>query len=150
MIRNSCLLCRLVLLLSLPASHALCELTPDQVNERARRVEDQLLSPCCYSEALTVHRSDLAAQLRTEIRHMVEAGRSDREILDIYIARYGLRVLREPEGARRTWLNGVAIGGVLLGLLIAVVALRRLRRPLTPQPAETTATPPPVPEDDLW
>jgi cytochrome c-type biogenesis protein CcmH len=121
----------------------------DEAGDRARRIENQLLAPCCYSESLAVHRSELAARLRAEVRQAVDHGRSDQEILDEYKARYGLRILREPEGERRIWLHAGVVAAVLLGILILVLAMKRLRRPVS-APAPPATNLPSPPEDDLW
>lgn len=125
-------------------------LLANDAEDRTQRIEDRLLAPCCYSESVKVHRSELAAQIRVDIRRAVEAGRSDREILDSYIARYGLRILREPEGARSTWLHGGVLFGVFLGTLVAVLVIRRLRkqaRRAAPSYAGVVAD---LPDEDLW
>ncbi len=107
------------------------------------------MAPCCWSESLAVHRSQLAAQLRNEIRGAVDAGRSDREILDAYISKYGLRILREPEGARRAWLNGVLVVALILGILVLVLVLRRLR-PESPAQTPVYANAGKLPDEELW
>ena len=74
--------------------------TADQ-RERIERIENSLLAPCCYAEAVSRHNSEVAVQMRLEIAAWVKEGKSDREILNTYKKLYGLRGLREPEGS--TW-----------------------------------------------
>jgi len=117
--------------------------------DRAARIEDQLLAPCCYAESVRVHRSELAAQMRIEIRRAVGAGLSDQKILDAYVARYGLRILREPVGARRAWLYAVVLTALAGGFLTMVLAIRKSRKRSQAEPA----TAPDVstrPEEILW
>jgi cytochrome c-type biogenesis protein CcmH len=133
----------LLILLALPSLAV--ETTPD----RARQLQDKLLAPCCYSESLAVHRSELAAKLRSDIRNAVAAGKSDREIIDGYVAQYGLRILREPEGERSTWLHVIPIVAVLLGMLCVLLVLKRLRG--SPKPKAAVPAGPQVDVDeDLW
>jgi cytochrome c-type biogenesis protein CcmH len=112
---------------------ALPPLAAENAPDRARQIQDKLLAPCCYAESLAVHRSELAARLRSEIRGAVKAGRTDREIIDGYIAQYGLRILREPEGQRSTWLHIVPIALVTLGIVAFVLVLRHLRESGSPR-----------------
>lgn len=107
--------------------------------ERIRKIEDSLLSPCCYGGQVSTHTSDVAAQMRAEITQMVLDGRSDREIRDYYVRLYGQRVLAEPEGPKRVMLYGIPVTVAVVGILFVVAFLRkaiqaridgsRLRRP---------------------
>jgi cytochrome c-type biogenesis protein CcmH/NrfF len=94
---------------------------------RIERLEEKLLAPCCYTENLTRHRSEVALQMRKEITAWVAEGKSDREILDTYRARYGARVLAEPEGSTGVWLHAIPLAALLLGLLLVVGVLCKWR-----------------------
>ncbi len=107
----------LVLAIGLPAS--------DQ--DRVKALQDKFLSPCCWSESVLHHRSEVAAEMRQEIASLVQAGKSDREILDTFIARHGRRVLREPEGTASWVLNSVLAAVLVLAAFAVVVMIRRLR-----------------------
>jgi cytochrome c-type biogenesis protein CcmH/NrfF len=131
------------------SGYAVADLPDGERPDRVRHIEEQLLAPCCYAESVRVHRSQTAADMRAEIQRAVAAGQSDREILDGYIARYGLRILREPEGARRSWLHGVLFAVLTGGILGVVLVLRRMRK-------KALAAPPvyrgsvALPDEDLW
>jgi len=92
---------------------------------RIRRLERRLLAPCCYSESVADHRSEVAVQMRQEIRQMVREGRSDQEILDYYKSRYGVRVLAEPEGELWWVMNVVPVVALAVGLVIVLMVVRR-------------------------
>ncbi len=100
----------------------------DSARERIASLESKLLAPCCYSEPVSVHRSEVAAQMRAEIRQMVAEGGTDRAILDRYKAQYGLRVLRDPEGAAWWWVTLVPAFLALAGLLVVLSLIRKWRR----------------------
>ena len=91
---------------------------------RIKKLEDSLLSPCCYSEPVSRHMSEISFQIRKEIEEKVRVGQSDREILDYYKQLYGERVLLEPEGAKRTALYSVPILLSVAGLALVVIFLR--------------------------
>jgi len=71
------------------------------------KLQRELLAPCCYHETLDRHNSDIAVTMRAEIHSMLTAGKSEREILDLYQSRFGKQVLAEPEGT--TWWVGTLI-----------------------------------------
>ncbi|MCS6953951.1 MAG: cytochrome c-type biogenesis protein [Bryobacterales bacterium] len=98
-------------------------------DQRIRVLQESLVAPCCWNESVATHRSPVAAEMRREIAQWVRQGRSDREILDVYVQRYGKRVLREPEGALRSWLYVIPVVAVGLGLALTLHVMRRLRRP---------------------
>jgi len=87
----------------------------------------------CQNEALADSNVSLAADLRLEVHDLIKAGKSDDQIRDYLVARYGEFILFRP---RMSWRNAWlwAAPGVLLlgGLAIAVRVLRqRARLPIT-------------------
>jgi len=115
---------------------------------RIERLENALLAPCCYSEPVSRHNSEVAAKMRAEITAWVSEGKSDREILDTYKKLYGLRVLAEPEGSTWWWSNIVPWAVLLAGTLLAVRILRKWRRSPRPSPVETSQEVVNVPDMD--
>lgn len=118
----------------LPASAAAAP-----AKQRIRLLEESLLAPCCWRESVAVHQSPVASEMRREIARLVQEGRSDREILDYYIQRYGKRVLREPEGSLRDWLYVIPVAASVFGLGFTIQVIRRLRK----YPGECPAPPGP-------
>ncbi len=125
---------RILPLAALLASMAFAQLTPEQ-SARVEELQRALLAPCCYSEPVAEHRSEISLKMRDEIREMVAAGKTNREILDHYKAQYGMRILVEPEGTLSVWLNVIPVVILVGGLAAVVLILRRWRRPV---PAEST------------
>jgi len=99
------------------------------------KLQHELLAPCCYRETLDHHMSQEAYTMRAEIHNLVLAGKTEREIIDLYKARYGVRVLGEPEGA--AWWIGTCTPFVALALGVGVLILliRKWRRPASARPA---------------
>jgi len=64
--------------------------------ELARRIEGELMAPCCWAEPVSQHMSQVAEEIRRDIRAMLAAGKSEQEILDFYVAQYGERILTTP------------------------------------------------------
>ncbi|GAB2779971.1 cytochrome c-type biogenesis protein CcmH [Halomonas shantousis] len=97
----------------------------------AQRYEDlteSLRCPKCENQAIGDSNSPIAADMRERVAAQLQEGRSDREIQDYMIQRFGDYVLYNPRLSERTWLLwGLPAGLVLLGaLLIAFIV--RLRR----------------------
>jgi cytochrome c-type biogenesis protein CcmH/NrfF len=61
--------------------------------ERVAALEGKLLAPCCYQEPVARHQSEVAVRMRLEIERLVAAGKSESEIISLYVARHGERVL---------------------------------------------------------
>jgi cytochrome c-type biogenesis protein CcmH len=83
-----------LLLLALAALPAVAE---EPLEETALRLETKLMSPCCMSGTVADHGSGIAIQMRREIRTMLGEGKTEREILDHYIAQHGPQILAVPE-----------------------------------------------------
>ncbi|MFZ5927275.1 MAG: cytochrome c-type biogenesis protein [Acidobacteriota bacterium] len=109
-----------------------------QVSNRIRALQEKLIAPCCWSESVAMHRSEVAAEMRAEIARMVNEGRSDSEILDFYKAKYGKRILMEPEGELRVWAYTIPIAAAVVGLGLVVWLIRRMVRP-QPENSESGA-----------
>jgi len=117
-------------ILWLVAGPALAQLTPEE-QARVERLQHKLLAPCCYTESIAEHRSEVALQMREEVRRMVQEGKSDQEILDYYKARYGMRVLAEPEGKLWWWMNIIPAVALLAGLLLVIYLVLKWYRSST-------------------
>jgi len=102
----------------------------DSRTELESRLQHKLMAPCCYGGTIDQHNSDAANQMKVEIHEFVSAGRSERQILDYYKARFGTRILAEPEGL--TWWFGTLTPLVALigGTLIVIRLIRKMKRPV--------------------
>ena len=93
------------------------------------KLQHELLAPCCYRETLDHHMSQEAYTMRVEIHSLVLAGKTEREIIDLYKARYGMRILGEPEGPA-WWISTCTPFVVLmLGAGVLILLIRKWRRP---------------------
>jgi len=112
-------------------------------SERYNKLTHELIAPCCWREAIAIHRSEESIQMLDEVEQLVIAGRSEQEIKAIYVARYGVRILADPPGRAGQWLYVVPFA--LLGclLLLATLRLRSMvalgAPPLLHAPAELMA-----------
>ena len=107
--------------------------TAEQQRARVEQLENAVLAPCCYTEPVSRHQSEIAVKMRLEIAKWVAAGKSDREILDTYVGLYGAKVLVDPRTVPRGWMPFVPWFVLVLRVFVAVWFLRRWRNRPTPQ-----------------
>ena len=67
-----------------------------QQQEQFRELIGKLRCLVCQNESLAASQADLAQDLRNEVYKMMRAGKSQDEILDFLVARYGDFVLYDP------------------------------------------------------
>ena len=134
------LLATLAVLATLAAPAA--ALSPDELlkdpalEHRARAISAQLRCLVCQNQSIDDSDAPLAKDLRTLVREQLTQGKSDAEIMDFVVARYGEFVLLKPRlttGTLLLWGTPFAV------LLIAGVALFLRRRRVEPVP-ETPLT----------
>jgi cytochrome c-type biogenesis protein CcmH len=89
-----------VLLLALAITAGAREAAPlaqDPVLEqRAMRLAEELRCLVCQNQSLAESHADLALDLKNQVREQIKAGRTDAEIRDYMVARYGDFVLYRP------------------------------------------------------
>jgi cytochrome c-type biogenesis protein CcmH len=93
---------------------------------RYEHINRELRCLVCQNQTIADSNATLAQDLRREVREMIEAGKTDAEIRDFMIERYGDFVLYRP---RLTPVNFLLWGApVLLLLLGTFVGIRIIRR----------------------
>ncbi len=90
------------------------------LEKRMIGLADKLRCLVCQNESLASSHSDLAEDLRREVRELMTKGMSDDEIIDYLVARYGDFVLYDPRVKSTTlllWFGPFLLlggGGVML------------------------------------
>jgi len=87
----------------------------------------------CQNESLASSHAELADDLRREVRELIRQGKTDQEVKDFLVARYGDFVLYRPEVKPLTWV--LWFGPFVLLLVAAVflgVYLRQRRQQVAP------------------
>jgi cytochrome c-type biogenesis protein CcmH len=93
---------------------------------RYEQINRELRCLVCQNQTIADSNATLAQDLRREVREMIEAGKTDAEIRDFMIERYGDFVLYRP---RMTPVNFLLWGApVLLLLLGTFVGIRIIRK----------------------
>jgi cytochrome c-type biogenesis protein CcmH len=68
----------------------------EAVEKRLVAISEELRCLVCQNESLSGSRAELAVDLRRQIREQIKAGRSDNDILEYMVARYGDFVRYRP------------------------------------------------------
>ena len=89
-------LCALTLAWPLHAKEAAPVAQNEAAEKRLVAISSELRCLVCQNESLAGSQADLAKDLRREILVMIEAGKSDGEILDFMVDRYGDFVRYRP------------------------------------------------------
>lgn len=124
---------------------ALAAPDPAALEKEAKAIEGLLIAPCCWSQQVSLHQSPASEEIRTNIRRLLGEGRTRQQILDVYVAEYGDRILSEPPARGFSMLFYIGPWIFLAGsLALVVVVVRKLRVPTveTAQAHRATAAPP--------
>ncbi|MDT8880072.1 cytochrome c-type biogenesis protein [Halomonas saccharevitans] len=102
----------------------------DPVTEqRYQDLTASLRCPKCENQAIGDSDSPIAGDMRDRVYVQLRDGRSDKEILDFMVSRFGDYVLYNPRLEGRTLLLwGLPAALVLLGALVVVLMVRARRR----------------------
>lgn len=110
----------------------------DALDKRAAALEEELRCLVCQNQTIADSHAGLASDLRREVREQLAQGKSEQEVLDFMVQRYGDFVLYRPPVKSSTWL--LWFGPFLLLAAGALLLLARLRaarsRADGPQPSE--------------
>lgn len=127
----------LALMLAMLALPALAvrpdEILPDSALEaRARALGKDLRCLVCQNQSIDDSEAPLAKDLRTLVREQITAGKSDEQVLDYVVERYGQFVLLKPRFESETlllWGTPFAV----LAIAAAFMLLRRRRAEVAPE-----------------
>ena len=104
------------------------QLSSPELSARYRHLIEEYRCPKCQNQNLAGSDSPISADLRREIRRMLEEGANDEQISDYLVARYGDFVLYRPRLQQGTYLLWWGPGLFLLvGLSVAGIVISRQR-----------------------
>ena len=104
--------------------------SPEQ-EARYKRLVEELRCTVCQNQNIADSNAELAGDLRRKTYDLVRAGKTDREILDFMVERYGNFVLYRPPltvGTALLWFGPFLVFAVGGYLLIRVIQTRRSRQ----------------------
>jgi cytochrome c-type biogenesis protein CcmH len=120
----------LMLLASMSSPSPAVDLTPTlptpELQQRYAQLTHELRCMQCYNEALADSSVGLAADLRLQVHDLLLAGKTDQEIRDHMVARYGEFILFRPQMSwRNAWLWSAPAVLLIGGALVGARVLRR-------------------------
>jgi len=117
------------------AGRGLADNQPD-LDQRVAAIAAELRCLVCQNQSIAESNADLAVDLRRQIREQLKEGRSERDVLDFMVQRYGDFVLyRPPLKASTLLLWGGPFLLLVLGIFLLARKIRSVRRP-APQLSE--------------
>jgi cytochrome c-type biogenesis protein CcmH len=93
------------------------------------KLSEELRCLVCQNQSISDSNADLAKDLRDEIYGMLQQGKSEAEIVDFMVVRYGDFVLYRPPMKPVTWLLwfGPAVA-LLVGFVVVIRIVKKLKR----------------------
>ena len=112
---------------ALPATPGASELvTEDPAEQSLRTIAQQLRCPVCQGENLYDSQSSLAAEMREIIREQLADERTEAEIIEFFVERYGTYVRLAPEfGGAQLVVWFLPLAALVVGAVGITVAVRR-------------------------
>jgi len=103
------------------------EFTNSAEERRFHLLVSELRCVMCQNQSLADSNAQIARDLRREVLELMRQGKSDAQIKEFLVARYGEFVLYRPQVESKTWLLWFGPAVVLFGggLIVASIVRRR-------------------------
>ncbi|MBA2286560.1 MAG: cytochrome c-type biogenesis protein CcmH [Ktedonobacteraceae bacterium] len=108
------------------------------LDQRVADVASQLKCPICQGESVQDSSSELAQQMRGVIRQQLQSGRSEQQVIQYFVDRYGEQIVLAPRRQGFTLLAWLAPLVLLLTGAVLLFFVLRDWRPGRPSPDENT------------
>ena len=111
-----------------------------EVSARYEKLSNELRCPTC--QGLSVKDSDagFSVSIKDKIRELIKQGKSDQEILEFFVERYGEWILRSPTKSGFNLILWILPGaGILFGLIYVIIYSKS--RVTTPKNDNLSLTP---------
>lgn len=105
------------------------------VEQRMLAISEELRCLVCQNESLAASRADLAQDLRRELRTLIKEKKTDKEIMDYMVSRYGDFVRYRPAVKPVTYLLWFGPFLLLLGAIVMLVRMIRRNQRSVEAPA---------------
>jgi len=99
------------------------------LEQRMHQLTNQLMCPVCDAQTIDGSNAQISQDMRAKVRELLQEGKSNSEIKDYFVLRYGEDILAAPKGIGfnlLAWIMPIFI--VLGGISIAFLALKNMRR----------------------
>jgi cytochrome c-type biogenesis protein CcmH len=130
-ILNAAVAASLVLFASVSMGREAVPMAEDpKLEARLVDISQELRCLVCQNESLASSHAELADDLRQEVRELLRSGKSDQEVKDFLVSRYGDFVLYRPEVKPLTWVLWFGPFALLVMAAIFLGMYLRQRRAL--------------------
>ena len=128
-----------LLIFAFPLAVFAADATPTDLDpvaaRRAVELSAQLRCLVCQNQTIAESNAELAVDLRRQVNEQIKAGRTDREIVDYMVERYGAFVLYKPPFNITTLLLWFGPGlAVVFGVVFYVRTVRARNRVIVDRP----------------
>lgn len=96
------------------------------VEARVKKISEELRCLTCMGQSIADSQSGFSDDMRREIREMIAQGKTDAQIMEFMVQRYGDFVLYRPPVKETTWL--LWFGPFLLFAVGLIVLVRKLKK----------------------
>lgn len=72
-------------------------LIAEDLENQVRKISDQLRCPTCQSMSVKDSEAGLSVNMKNKVRDLLKEGKSEEEVLDYFVKRYGEWILRSPQ-----------------------------------------------------
>ena len=120
------------------------------LDQRVHDVASQLKCLVCQGESVADSPAILSQQMRGVIRQQLQSGKSEQEVIQYFVSRYGDRILLSPpwQGLTLlTWLVPIAL--MVGGILLLFVVLRSWQSQSDKEPIDDRAESVDIDENEL-
>ena len=110
------------------------EFENDEHRQRYHHLIDELRCLVCQNQNLADSNAQLALELRNIIYEMIKAGKTDQEIIDYMVERYGEFVLYNPPLDKTTlvlWFGPILLLLLVITLLVKFILTRKQAPPIS-------------------
>lgn len=90
-----------------------------------RKIEGRLMAPCCYTQTIRDHDSQVAVDMRNEVTSFVASGKSEQEIITYYRTKYVETILVVPDGWTGHLLTFLPVSAFLLSAAALLISIRK-------------------------
>ncbi len=95
------------------------------IEDEVNRIAKGLYCPVCPNTPLDVCNTQACIDWRADIKKLVQEGKTEQQIRDAFVARYGPQVLGAPPAEGFNWLAYILpVIGIGLGAAVAWITLR--------------------------
>lgn len=107
------------------------------LEKRVLSLSEQLRCLVCQNQTIAESHADLAIDLKNQVREQLGQGRSEQQVVDYMVQRYGDFVMYRPPFKAITWLLWLGPLLLLLGGIATLVLQLRRRSDAEPELPET-------------